>query len=122
MQEYTPASALFFILLFFIFSNSKTGIEKDIVAKWHNREESDIFLIFTEDNFLTLQDGNIYIDGTYSFISEDKIEINMSYSGIDFSLICNVNIQHDILTLSNIIEPQNILGTDGMTLTFDLVE
>lgn len=112
------------IFIFFFNSNniSENRIENSIIATWQCREESDIFITFEKDGIAIMKDGDIYIDGTYSFFDDNKIQLNAPYMEVDLGFSGNINIQHDILTITNISAADDNINMMSDSLTFDLVE
>lgn len=113
---------LILIFAFIYLSKSQTGIEKDIIGTWQCKEEIDIFMTFEKGGILTMKDGDIYVDGTYTFGDNNNITLNLPYEGIDYGYSGEVSIQHDILTISNVRAVDDAVNLMGNQFTFDLIK
>lgn len=117
-------SVIVIAVMFFLYSNNtqQNNIENTILETWQCREEADIFITFENDNTLLMKDGDIYFDGTYTFLDGNKIQLNVPYIGMDFGFSGDISIDHDILTISNISAADNRVNMMSDCLTFDLIK
>ena len=109
-------------IAFTFLSNSKTGIRKEIIGTWQSREEIDIFMTFEKNNMLTMKDGDIYVDGTYTFLDNNSIVLNLPYENMDYGYSGNISIEHDILTISNVQAVDDNINLMGNMYTFELIK
>ena len=69
-----------------------------------------------------MQDGDIYIDGTYTFPSKNKIQLNVPQMNMDLGFLGEISIEHNTLTISNISAVDNRVNMMSDCLTFDLIK
>lgn len=104
------------IIFFVVFSNSNS-IEKKIIGTWQINEEPQIYITFGENGAFSMSDDEDYLDGTYTFISDNTVKVHMDYLWIDFFLSGDISISGSSMKITNMSDPDDIFDADGATIT-----
>lgn len=104
------------IIFFIIFSNSNS-IEKKIIGTWQINEEPQIFVTFGNGGAFSMSGDGDYLDGNYTFLSDNTVQAHMNYMWADFTISGDISISGSTMTISNMSDPDDIFGADGATIT-----
>lgn len=88
-------------LIIFLF-NLNQSIEKEILGTWHNNEISDLYLVFSEGNSLTVNRSGIAMNGTYIFVDDNRIQLNFNFTLLNYVIYADVSVQSKTLRFDNI--------------------
>lgn len=105
--------ASFVILIWFSMSNK---IENQIIGTWQVDEQPQIYVTFGENESFSMSGDGDYLEGNYTFLNENTIQVHMSYLWADFVLSGNISIGGGKMTIYDIIDSDDIFGMDGVTL------
>ena len=61
-------------------------------------------------------DGD-YLDGSYTFLNDNTVQVHMNYYWADFVLSGQISINGKKMTVENMSDPDDIFGADGATIT-----
>jgi len=98
------------VIVAFIFISSSNSMEKKIIGTW---KLGNSMYEFTDDGqLLYLSGSNDGMTITYT-LNNDKIKLNINILWGNATVIADVDISDNTLTLSNFIDPDDIFGVDG---------
>lgn len=103
-----------FIGIFCSFSNN---IEKKIIGTWQVDEQPQIYVTFGENGSFSMSGDGDYLEGNFTFLGDSIVQAHLSYLWADFVLSGDISINGNKMTISNMSDPDDIFGTDGVTLT-----
>lgn len=104
-------SAIIAIALIVIFISSNS-LGKRIVGTWQ-KDGSDKLYEFTKDGqFIYLSGNNSGATITYS-IDGNQIKLNINIAWGHATVIADIDIQNDMLTLSNFVDPDDVFGASS---------
>lgn len=99
------------IIVVVIFS-STNSLEKKIVGTWQLEGTESLFEFTKDGDFIYLTEGNGGATITYN-ISNEKIYINISILWGSGSVIADIDISGNTMTLSNFVDPDYIFEVDS---------
>lgn len=106
-------------IAFTFLSNSKTGIRKEIIGTWQINEQPQISVTFGENGTFSMSGDGDYLEGSYTFLSDSTVQAHMNYLWADFVLSGDISITGNNMTISNMSDPDDIFGADGITITLE---
>lgn len=105
------------IVIAFIFFSTSNSIEKKIIGTWQIDEQSQIYVTFGENGAFSMSGDGDYLDGTYTFLSDDTVQVHITYLWADFILSGDISISGSSMTISNMSDPDDVFDVDGATIT-----
>lgn len=105
------------VMVVFVWLFISNDLEKRIIGTWNIVEQQQIFVSFDKNNIFTASNGSDYFDGSYIFLNEDTIQINVNYLWGNFILSGQISINGNKMTIKNIKDPDDILGVDDTIIT-----
>lgn len=108
---------LFGIILICVLGLSANSPERKIIGTWQINEQPQIFVTFGNNGSFSMSGDGDYLEGDYIFLSKNMIQAHMSYLWADFMLSGNISIVGNKMTISNMSDPDDIFGADGITIT-----
>lgn len=106
------------VIAVIFFSKSNT-IEKKIIGTWQINEQPQILITFENDGSFSMSGDGDYLDGDYTFLTNNRIQVHMNYMWADFILSGDISINGNKMTINNMSDPDNIFGADGVTITLN---
>lgn len=103
------------IVVAFLFNSN--SLEKSIVGTWQINEQPQIFVTFEKDGIFSMSGDGDYLDGSYTFLNDNTIQVHMNYYWADFVLSGQISISGKEMTIENINDPDDVFGADGATIT-----
>lgn len=105
------------IVIAFIFFSTSNSIEKKIIGTWQIDEQPQIYVTFGENGAFSMSGDGDYLDGTYTFLSDDTVQVHITYLWADFILSGDISISGSSMTISNMRDPDDVFDVDGATIT-----
>lgn len=100
------------VIIAIIFFSTSNSLEKKIVGTWQLEGTENLFEFTKDGDFIYLTEGNGGATITYN-INNEKIYINISILWGSGSVIADVDISGNTMTLSNFIDPDYIFEVDS---------
>ena len=91
--------------------------EKKIIGTWQINEEPQILVTFRKDGAFSMSGDGDYLDGNYTFLNNNTVQVHMNYMWADFIISGDISIKGKTMTVSNMSDPDDIFGADGATIT-----
>ncbi len=107
------------VIAFILFRS--TPIESKILGTWHSNEISDLYIVFSENNSLTVNRSGANMSGTYIFTDNDRVQLNFNFSILNYVIYADVSVQGKTLSFDNIEDLSNYFSTSDKT-TFEMVK
>ncbi len=105
------------IVLLFIINTFMNTTEKKIIGTWQINEQPQIYVTFGDNGTFSMSGDGDYLDGSYSFLSNNTVQVHMNYLWADFVLSGDISISGTNMTISNMNDPDDIFGANGVTIT-----
>ena len=109
-------SVVIIVFAIWIFISSSNNIEKKIIGTWQIDEQPQIYVTFGENSTFSMSGDGDYLEGNYTFLGDNTVQAHMSYLWADFVLTGDISISGSKMTISNMSDPDDIFGADGITL------
>lgn len=106
------------IALFFFRS---APIEDKILGTWHCDEIPDLYLIFSENESLTVNRSNISMKGSYIFVEDNRLQLNFNFTLLNYVIYADVSVEGKTLSFDNIEDLSKFFFTSSST-TFKKVK
>ena len=100
---------LIIAVVIFAFSFSGSSVEKKIVGNWRMEDSEDIWSFTKNGQFINLSESNEGRTIMYS-IDGDKLQLDIQYLWSNYTVIADIEISKNVLTMSNIIDPGDTMG------------
>ena len=110
-------SVVIIVVVAFIFFITSSSLEKKIIGTWQVNEQPQIFITFGENGNFSMSGDGDYLDGDYTFLNDDIVQVHMNYYWADLILSGQISINGKKMTIENMSDPDDIFGADGMTIT-----
>lgn len=91
--------------------------EKKIIGTWQINEEPQILVTFGKDGAFSMSGDGDYLDGNYTFLNNNTVQVHMNYMWADFIISGDISIKGKTMTVSNMSDPDDIFGAHGATIT-----
>ena len=88
-----------------------SSVEKKIVGNWKFEDTGEVWSFTRSGQFINLTESNEGMTISYS-IDGNKLQLDIQYLWEHYTVIADIEIANDVLTLSNIIDPGNTMGAD----------
>lgn len=105
------------IALFYIIVAVNNTPEKKIIGTWQINEQPQIYVTFEESGMFSMSGAGDYLDGTYTFLSDNTVQVHINYLWADFVLSGDIFIIGNNMTIKNMSDPDNIFNANGIALT-----
>lgn len=105
-------STVLIVIIAIIFFSTSNSLEKKIVGTWQLAGTENLFEFTKDGDFIYLTEGNGGATITYN-INNEKIYINISILWGSGSVIADVDISGNTMTLSNFVDPDYIFEVDS---------
>lgn len=102
------------VLFIYISFNSS---EKKIIGAWQVEGQSQITVVFNDDNTCSISGEGNYLTGDYLLIGDNKIQMHIQYFWEDFILSGDITIKNNMMNVTNIAGSDDIFDIDGETIT-----
>lgn len=112
-------SVVIIAIIFFVVLSSSNSIEKKIIGTWQINEQPQISVTFGENGTFSMSGDGDYLEGSYTFLSDSTVQAHMNYLWADFVLSGDISITGNNMTISNMSDPDDIFGADGITITLE---
>ncbi|MBD5118321.1 MAG: hypothetical protein HDT37_04305 [Clostridiales bacterium] len=97
------------------------SIENKILGTWHNDEISDLYMVFSENNSLTVNRSNISMKGTYTFVDDNRLQLNFNLTLLNYVIYADVSVQGKTLSFDHIEDLSQYFFTSSST-TFEKIK
>ena len=91
--------------------------EKKIIGTWQINEQPQILITFGNDGVFSMSGDGDYLDGNYTFLTDNTVQAHMNYMWADFVISGDISISGSKMTISNMSDPDDIFGANGATIT-----
>lgn len=110
-------SVIILTVIAIVFLFNSNSLEKSIVGTWQTNDQYQIFFTFEKDGTFSMSGGDDYLDGNYTFLNDNIVQVHMNYYWADLVLSGQISISGKKMTIENISDPDDIFGADGATIT-----
>lgn len=91
--------------------------EKKIIGTRQINEQPQILITFGNDGAFSMSGDGDYLDGNYTFLTDNTVQAHMNYMWADFVISGDISISGNKMTISNMRDPDDIFGANGATIT-----
>jgi len=110
-------SVVIIAVAIFVWFSASNNLEKKIIGTWQVDEQPQIYVTFGENNAFSMSGDGDYLEGNYTFLGDSIVQAHMSYLWADFVLSGDISISGSKMTITNMSDPDDVFGADGVTLT-----
>lgn len=114
-------SAVIIIGIIALFFFRSASIEDKILGTWHCDEIPDLYLIFSENESLTVNRSNISMKGSYIFVEDNRLQLNFNFTLLNYVIYADVSVEGKTLSFGNIEDLSKFFFTSSST-TFKKVK
>ncbi len=100
-----------------VFLSNSNSLEKSIVGTWQINEQPQIFVTFEKDNVFSMSGDGDYLDGSYTFLNDNTVQVHLNYYWADFVLSGQISINGKNMIIERMSDPDDMFGADGATIT-----